>query len=157
MIARSLTLAEFEKELGRLPSELEDAIVRGLRSASQRGVGVMVEAIVTSKPFPAVDTGFLARSVESQNVPGGGVIVVDAPHAAVIDNGARPFWPPAAPLIEWANRKFGLDDVEARRVAFAVRKKISREGIAPRHFSRTAMATIRKIIPIEVESELSKV
>ena len=31
----------------------------------------------------------------------------DAPHAGIIELGARPFWPPFAPLYEWAKRKAG--------------------------------------------------
>lgn len=31
----------------------------------------------------------------------------DAPHAGVIENGARPFTPPIGPLIEWARRRAG--------------------------------------------------
>jgi hypothetical protein len=31
----------------------------------------------------------------------------DAPHAGIIERGARPFWPPEQPLIDWAERKAG--------------------------------------------------
>ena len=151
-----LTLPQFAREVGQLPSELDGDIVRGLRSAAARGVGEVVRAIQTSQPRPAVDTGQLARSVSDMYLPKGAAIVVDAPYAAVMETGARPFWPPLQPLIDWASRKFGLTDEEAESMARAVQRAIAQRGIAPRHYMRTAMARIRKIVPIEVESQIAK-
>jgi len=157
VVVHKVTLEQFTKELGKLPGDMEKAIVRGLRSAAQRGVSEVVQAINTSKPHAAVDTGQLARSVEATDVLKGGRILVDAPHAAVIETGARPFWPPLQPLKDWAQRKFGVDEEEAAEIARAVQMKIAMFGIEPRHYFRTAMARVRKIVPIEVESELGKI
>ena len=157
MTTKTVTLEQFTKELGQLPKDLETAIVRGLRSAAARGVGEVVQAINTASPHPPVDTGGLARSVEHSNLPKGGRIEVDAPHAAVMENGARPFWPPIEPLEDWAKRKFGVDDEEAEEIARAVQIKSATFGIEPRHYFRTAMVRIRKIVPVEVESELGKI
>lgn len=154
---KELTLDQFSKELGRLPQKLEGAIIRGLRSAAARGVSEVIQAIHTSSPYPPIDTGGLARSVEHSDLPRGGRIAVDAPHAAVMENGARPFWPPLDPLIDWAKRKFGVDDHDAEVIAEGVQRKIAMFGIEPRHYFRSAMGSIRKIVPIEVESELSKI
>jgi hypothetical protein len=154
---KELTLEQFAAELGGLPDELEGAIVRGLRSAAARGVSDVVESIQTTSPHAAVDTGALARSVEHSSLPRGGRINVDAPHAAPIENGTRPFWPPLQPLIDWAGRKFGVDEDEAEGIARAVQRKIAMFGIEPRHYFRRAMVRVRKRIPIEVESELRKI
>lgn len=151
-----LTLGEFAEEVGDLPGNLEAAIIRGLRSAAARGVSAVVEAIQTTKPYPAVDRGELAGSVEHSTLPRGARISVDAPHAAVVENGTRPFWPPLQPLEDWARRKFGVDDDEAEEIAVAVQRKIAMFGIEPRHYFRRAMTVIRKFVPIEVESELAK-
>jgi hypothetical protein len=154
--ARTLTLDQFAGELYKLPQTIEGAIVRGLRSAAARGVPEVVGAINAAKPFPAVFSGQLARSVEHSDLPRGGRISVDAPHAAIMETGTRPFWPPLQPLIDWATYKFGVDEDEAEEIAEAVRFKIAWFGIEPRHYFQTAMRTINQLVPIEVEAELDK-
>ncbi len=152
-----LTLGQFAAQVKGLPDAMEAAIIRGLRSAAMRGVTDVVEAINTAKPYPVVDRGELAGSVGSSTLPKGGRISVDAPHAAVMETGARPFWPPLQPLIDWALRK-GLaeDEDEAEDIARAIQKKFAFVGIEPRHYFRRAMVRIRKGVPIEVESELKR-
>lgn len=41
--------------------------------------------------------GELRESVHTE----GSLIVVDAPHAAAVNNGSRPHWPPLEPLVAW--------------------------------------------------------
>jgi hypothetical protein len=77
----------------------------------------------------------------------------NAPHAGVIEGGARPFTPPLQPLIDWVERKAGdlgiaskpfggrasLSDAqraEAKRIAYAIQQKFKREGIKPRYVMR---------------------
>ncbi len=152
-----LTLAQFAQQMQNLPDAMEGAIIRGLRSAAMRGVTDVVEAINTAKPYPVVDRGELAGSVEATSLPKGGRISVDAPHAAVMETGSRPFWPPLQPLIDWVLRK-GLaeDEDEAEEMALGIQKKFAFVGIEPRHYFRRAMVRVRKHIPIEVESELAQ-
>ncbi len=153
---KTLTFKQYMRKIGDLPEEMEGAIIKGLRSASARGVSAVVESINTTSPHPAVDTGQLGRSVESSDIPRGGRLAVDAPHAAVVEDGARPFWPPLQPLVDWAQRKFGVDEDEAEEIARNVQRKIATFGIEPRHYFRRAMVSVRKFVPIEVESELRK-
>jgi len=40
-------------------------------------------------------------------------IVADAPHAASVEKGARPHWPPLAPLIDWVKLR-GMQGLDAR-------------------------------------------
>lgn len=152
-----ITLADYARNMGNLPGKMEDAIVRGLRSAAARGVTHVVEAINSTKPYPSVDTGELSRSVEYSPLDKGGRVAVDAPHAAVVENGSRPHWPPLQPLIDWAQRKFGVDEDEAEDIARNVQRTIAFVGTEPRHYFRRAMRDIRKDIPIEVESELEAI
>jgi len=153
----TVTIDQFAHDIGKLPEKLETAIIRGLRSAAARGVTEVVQAMHATTPHPPNDTGELMRSVEHSALPRGGRVAVDAPHAAVMENGARPFRPPLAPLVHWAKRKFGVNDKEAKRIARAVQRKIATTGIAPRGYFRRAMRNIRKLVPIEVESELGKI
>ena len=158
MPRRSMTLAEYTRFLEReLPRELEQAVVRGLRSAALRGKGFVVQEIDKAKPYPAVDTGGLRKSVDVLLLPDGADLVVDAPHAPMINYGTRPFWPPQAPLALWALRK-GLaeDEEEAEEVAFAVALTIARFGIEPRRFMDKGMLRTLKILDSEVYRELRR-
>lgn len=150
-------MKQFQAYLKQQPTQIRGAIVRGLRSAAQRGVGIIVEEIDKALPHPAVNTGGLRQSARAENTADGALVEVDAPHAAPINNGTRPFHPPLEPLIAWAVRKFGVSEKEARRIARNVAKKISEEGIEPRHFFEKAMARIELIIDTEVERELEQV
>jgi hypothetical protein len=69
----------------------------------------------------------------------------DAPHAGVIELGARPFFPPIGPLIDWVERKFGdlkgqvsfggrstlsaAERSEAYGIARAIQRKIGERGL----------------------------
>ena len=68
MTVHVVSLKQFIGHLGKLPDQLEDAIVRGLRSAALRGVSVCVEKINTTNPDngtpPPVDEGTLMRSIK---------------------------------------------------------------------------------------------
>jgi hypothetical protein len=152
-------LSGFANALGQLPPKLEKAIIRGMVSAAMRGVHVAVQNIATRNPQtgtpPAVDEGSLMRSVSWHRIPYGAMIVVDAPHASMLEYGTRPHAAPLQPLIDWAKRKFSVDDKEAKRIAYAVRGKIKKLGTKPRRYmARTVVELQTKIVPEEVEREL---
>lgn len=67
---------------------------RELRRAAKRGVTAVKQNV-------PVAFGELRESVHSEPVDGGAQIIVDAPHAAAVNNGARPHWMPLEPLIRW--------------------------------------------------------
>ena len=105
MSTHVVSLDGFARELRKLPKTAERAMVRGLRSAALRTQGQVVVEIDTAKPYPAVDRGTLRRSVGVDNHPDGALLSVDAPYAAAMEYGTRPFFPPLAPLVEWVKRK----------------------------------------------------
>jgi hypothetical protein len=152
---RRLTLQQYADLLKDMPAEIEAAVLRGIKSAALRGVGVIVKHIDNAKPYPAVNSGELRNSVGVRFTPRTAVLTVSAMHAVFIDQGTRPHMPPIAPLIVWATRKFGLQPEQAEAVAWAVARKIARDGIEPRHFMAKAMAEIRgEVLPTEVTREL---
>ena len=156
--ARRVTLPQFIREMERLPKRLEAAALRGLRSAAMRGVGIVVQEIDNTKPHPTVDTGELRNSVQHESLPDGARISVDAPHAAIMELGTRPFWPPTAPLAEWALRKGIADDEDdAEEIARAIQLHFARFGIAPRHYFRKGMQKLYLVIPEELQRELKRV
>jgi hypothetical protein len=151
-----MSLKEFQAWLRKQPQQIQGAVVRGLRSAAQRGVGVVVQEIDNATPHPAVNTGRLRQSARAESNPMGASVVVDAPHAAIINDGTRPFRPPLAPLVEWVVRKFGVDEADAYPIAKAVQDKIAAEGIEPRFYFDKAMKRINEFVDEEVQHELNK-
>ena len=119
----------------------------------------VAKAIRDTKPFKPVDTGQYAASTRTEISPTGGMVYNNAPHAAIIEYGARPHWAPLEPLFAWAYRKFrvSLRDAhrsirmaprrngekltdagtyrahEALRIAKLIQFKIAHHGVAPRH------------------------
>lgn len=87
------------------------------------------------------DTGELRSSVDVVNVSGGYEVRVDAPHAAPIEYGTRPYRPPSAPLAAWARRR-GLanDDRSALAIAFGIIRRVEVEGFRPKPYFRPAVA-----------------
>ncbi len=149
-----LTLDQFADLLEDMPKEVETAVIRGLRSAALRGVGFVTEEIDGASPYPPVNFGQLRQSTKWAPLAKGAQVFNDAPHFPFMEYGTRPHMPPVAPLIVWATRKFGVDEAEAEAIAWAVAKKIAREGIAPRGFFAKGMARMQAIVPDEITHEL---
>lgn len=157
MATFSVSFKEFWGDVvPNLQPRVGNSIKRSLDRAGHRGVGLVVEEIDTAKPYPAVDTGGLRQSVNyTPSRKGPGHLSVDAPYAAAIEYGTRPFRPPIEPLAEWALRKgVANTEAEARGIAFAIAEKFSREGIAPRHYFRRAMARLKPVVQAEIRSGL---
>lgn len=57
-----------------------------------------------------------------------GVVGTSLSYAVPVEIGTRPHTPPIEPLVDWAIQKFGLDDKDARRVAFGVAYRIAQRG-----------------------------
>ena len=120
----------------------------------------VAKAIRDTKPFKPVDTGQYAASTRTEISPTGGMVYNNAPHAAIIEYGARPHWAPLAPLYWWAYRKFRVSlkfehaslrmaphrrgsrflakfstyrEREAMNIARAVQRSIAKRGQHPRH------------------------
>lgn len=161
MSVRHVTISQFERAMIDFEPKLYASVIKGLRSAALRLETMVVEEIETATPHPAVDTAALKRSVSTERVPDGALVNVTAPHAAMIENGTRPFFPPLAPLVEWVKRK-GLvsvkkkqTDADAKAIAYAVAKAMSKRGIEPRHFFKKAWDRFPEVLSAEVRDALS--
>jgi hypothetical protein len=153
---RRITLDELPAMLSKLEPEVGRAVLQGLSSAALRAKSVVVEEIDKALPFPAVDSGRLRNSVKVNAFTR--EITVEAPHAAPINFGTRPFTPPLGPLLTWVVRKGLADDEDhAWAVARKIQAKIAAEGIAPRHYFDKAMKTVQDVVvPAEVRAELER-
>lgn len=82
-----------------------------------------------------VDTGLYAQSWDLIVTEKTALLGNYAPHAPVIEFGARPFTPPLSPLLHWAKRvlkKQGFTS-EVWALAKYTQKKIEEKGMAPKH------------------------
>lgn len=105
MATLTVSLEEFGIEIEKLPKRMERTIIKGLRFGARRLQVFTAVEISNAQPRPAVDTGGLKRSTRVDRKPTGAEVTVDAPHAAAIEHGTRPHWPPLAPLVRWVIRK----------------------------------------------------
>ena len=119
----------------------------------------VVEKIDSTSPHAPVNNGTLRQSVGFAMLPRGGKLHVDAPHAAPMEHGTRPFWPPLDPLIQWVMDKGFADlEIDAIRMAMHIQRKIARDGLKPRFYFRRAMTVVKaKYIPQEVDKELGNI
>ncbi len=139
-------------ELKRHAKILPEVLERGLVRAARRGAAHMPGQTPT-------DMGQARNSWHVVEGPGGIGLENNAPHAAIIELGARPHRVNAEgkqAIAEWAMRKLGLDEKAAKSFSFALAKKIEKEGQAPTYFVRAELEKLASFIGPEVEAELDK-
>lgn len=80
-----------------------------------------------------------------------------APHAAIIEYGARPFRPPIGPLLAWAKRVLKDPSQPPKyssrvwALATATQKAISLRGLPPKHVMESTLPDIIDLIKQELE------
>lgn len=141
----NLNSREFARKFREIEMRRPAAVERGIVSAALLGA----ELLAARAPK---DLGILKRSARAVPQSPGAYIVLDAPHAGIVERGARPHWAPIGPLLAWAKRHTGPAD--AYRLAKAVQAKIARVGQRPTYFVRRSLPELRKILKAEVEREL---
>lgn len=108
-----------------------------------------------------VDMGQLKASLRVERYGSGELnakIHADAPHAGIIERGARPHAVNAAgiaSLTRWAMRKFGLPEDQAKGIAFAVATKLRREGQKPTWWFKKELPFTQHVLRAEVERMLA--
>lgn len=77
----------------------------------------------------------------------------DAPHAGVVELGARPHAVSAEGLEaikQWAMRKLGLDEKQAEAAAHGIAKKLALVGQKPRYLVRDVLPDARRYLAEEI-------
>ncbi len=141
MATKTVRLENFAKEL----KEFSKATLEKQRKAVINGVIKSVPDLVASSP---VDTGQYAASWDFSVSERSAILGNFAPHAPIIERGARPFTPPIGPLLAWAKRVLRdpsqppnySNDVWA--LAKGTQKKIQEQGMKPRHILEKAIPGI---------------
>lgn len=160
MPGRKITLSRFVRRLAEIDRDMEQAIIRALRASALKLDARVLQEIDRAQPYPAVDRGELRNSRTITETARGAIVSVDAPHAGIIENGTRPFFPPLEPLKRWVLRKGITDDeAEAKEIALSIARKFASKGIAPRHYFKKAWERFVRygVVTREVKRELRRI
>lgn len=149
-MVKRIKLSEFAGELKNFHTKS----TKEIRMATKIGILRSMNNLVEKSP---VDTGEYASSWDFSEQEKSMILYNHAPHASVIEYGARPFTPPIGPLLAWAKRvlKDGSqppnysDEVWA--LAKGTQKKIQQNGMKPRHVLEKALPDIIKNIMSEID------
>jgi len=144
-------LEDFPERLGAY-TKIE--LLKGQKEAIARGIQRSIPDLVKASP---VDQGLYANSWDFTVNEKLAIIGNSAPHAPIIEFGARPFTPPIGPLLAWAKRVLGDGSQppkyspEVWELAKGTQLKIQREGMQPKHILQKMMPKILANIKIEIE------
>lgn len=109
-----------EKDIEKYKKSVVDALMKNFQD------------IIRNSP---VDTGLYAQSWDLLISEKNALLGNYAPHAPMIEYGARPFTPPIKPLLDWARRVLQKGDYTSEVWALAryTQNKIAQEGMKPKH------------------------
>jgi hypothetical protein len=136
--------ASVQVTMGRLPKELRDApagmVNRAERAAVSAGMPYLMRHLALATPTGATGKARQSTTMEMSLGPSvrgfvgyGGMA---SRYIGFVNTGTRPHWPPIAPLVYWAARKFGygIGSPEAKRMGYLVARSISRKGTKAQRF-----------------------
>ncbi len=172
MIAKSVSLKDLPKALRQEAGRVRGAGLRGLRMGARRG-----EALMAVKSQDISDLSLFMQGWTVRNTPKGAELLNDAPHAAIVEAGSRPHWPPLLPILEYLGRKKGVSTAgvtqggkwdlsdqemftrsealeELRLFAVKVAGKIAAHGTSPKWILRDSQPQFARFVSEEVERAL---
>lgn len=99
--------------------QLEAMLRRHNKSREKRVQAALVRAVRKGRAYIVSTTLPIAfreleKSLKVVKLPHGVALRADAPHAAAVETGSRPHWPPLAPLIAWVKLR-GKQGLSKRR------------------------------------------
>lgn len=150
-MTKTINLREFPGLIPKYWETQKDKI----RAAVGNGIMKSLADIVRNTP---VDTGLMAQSWDFTIEETKAIIGNYAPHAPVVEYGARPFTPPILPLLAWAKRV--LQDPSqppnysdaVRALAYHTRAKIQHEGMSPNNIMEKSLPDIIRNIKEELRA-----
>jgi len=151
LVIKTIKMSDLSRELALAVTDIQKA----QKVAVANGIIKYLPEIIKKSP---VDTGLFAQSWDLIESERSIVLGNYAPHAAIVENGARPFTPPIAPLLAWAKRVLqdGSQEPNYSSRVWALAKytqnKISRVGMEPKHILEDALPKIINQIKDELEA-----
>lgn len=103
---RELTIKDVPAALRADAERMQALTLSGMRSAANE-----CEALVVTKSAEFSDLGTFMQAWQVTDVDDGAQLANFAPHAAVVEEGSRPHWPPFFPILEYLARKQGVSIV----------------------------------------------
>jgi hypothetical protein len=149
MATKAVKMSDLSKHLGQFGT----ASLATQKKAVGRAIVTAIPKLVAASP---VDTGLYAQSWDFTLDDQKAIIGNFAPHAAVIEFGARPFTPPLGPLLAWAKRVLKDSSQppgyspEVQRLARGTQMKIAALGMKPKHILENAIPGIIEDIKREL-------
>jgi len=142
---KTVKLENFSKEIEVYKKKSVKLYKKSVIDALLKNLRIIVE----SSP---VDTGLYAQSWDLIISEKNALLGNYAPHAAMIEFGARPFTPPIGPLLNWARRVLKKPEIDSHVWALAkyTQNKISEQGFKPRHVLTNALDLIMEDIRINL-------
>ena len=114
--------------IDNLGSKVQKGVENYLLDGAQKGQNFAMEVVPEDRSNLRMSMAQFTPEVRGGDVIWG---VGDQPHAAPIEFGTEPFWPPIKPLVEWADRVAGDPSL-----GYYVRWKIAQEGIDEQPYLR---------------------
>lgn len=144
-MAKVVKLENFSDELKKYAHENIDLYKKSVIDAIFKNLLDLV------KNSP-VDTGLYAQSWDLIIDEKSAMLGNYAPHAAIIEFGARPFNPPLKPLLDWAKRVLNKSEYDSHVWALAnyTKNKIQEQGMKPRHVLTDSLNKILNDIRINL-------
>lgn len=143
-----VTPREFAQDIGRRSRALKPLIMRSIQRSAERGRARLVRAT-------PVDQGQMRNAWRVIKKRRGADLVNDAPHAGVIEGGARPHnvsYAGRRSIERWVMRQLGVTD---EKIAIAIAEKIvwklQKYGQKGHFMARDALPHLRDFVQAEAE------
>ena len=169
MAAQEVDAKDLERHLKSRQRMVMRAMARAARQAAQLGRTYLVKLTSTKgkvylgqfkASWKVVKHRATIKTAKRAARVGDSVELVNqAPHAGIIELGARPHkvnQEGIENLTLWAKRKLGLSDEEAQEAAHAIAWKLRRYGQRPTYMVRDSLPTLRVFLKGETDREIRK-
>lgn len=140
------------KDFAGVMRDYQHLSLRQQKAVVAKSIADNFKDIVKNSP---VDTGLFAQSWDMIEDEKSIMIGNYAPHAAIIEFGARPFRPPIKPLLDWARRVLqrAEHDSDVWALAKYTQAKIEAQGMKPKHILTDSLNKILNDIRINLKRE----
>lgn len=160
----SISLEGLDQVLKALDRADKDVCKAAMDGLTKGGMNIIADAKTNLRENGSVVTGLLRQSGKVQKVDDTTLDVgffdttnQHSGYALFVEYGRRAGkFPPLDELIQWARKKFGLDEKVAKSVGFLTARKIAREGSKPHPFFQPAVKKNHRAILKAVQDAVRK-
>lgn len=156
MATLNIQISGVDKVVPELLAAIEAGAISGLEKLGLRG------QMLVQQREPVGATGFLKSGTHAEmhgDVSLHQEVIGVSPPADVysgpVEDGTRPHMPPSSALLLWVKKKLGVgDEKQAKSIAFAIAKAISRRGTKGVHMFALAFQQLEQEAPGVMEAEI---